>query len=297
MLPYLLIMIGACVAAYGYWQYHYKYNFSGYIIGVAAAGLTGIVIMFKMNFIIFMLLAMSFIIGYSMRRRRAGQMAWQGIATGTCGILAFILGVGNLMYNSTGCEAQRIGDERIIAIERYALIQMEYLGQYLGKRFPQARILLINSPDDRLRSQKEDALRRGLDGKGKIESKAMPHFKESSDPEMTLISSFTAAALDRMVKRHPKCSLVLCAIPLPVDHEKVTYWQKPPRERPITVVILRSPSAFSRHIKDGRIAAAVAPRPGARVPYGRPIPDDLETAFNSRYIILAAEEEEQGAKE
>lgn len=116
---------------------------------------------------------------------------------------------------------------------------------------------------------------------------------ETSTPLSYLM---TPDALDRLVKLHPGCDLVVSLIGLPAELERCENWSKAGAPRFALLLpdlrIVGDAAAVATAVKSGKLAAFVLARkggPGDDVPHG----GDPKAEFEKRFVLVTAENVEQ----
>ena len=95
---------------------------------------------------------------------------------------------------------------------------------------------------------------------------------------------FTAKTFDQLIKKHAKdCDLVISTIGLPQDFGRMAFWTM--KKRPKLALTSCSVYNLRRALERGAVIGAVSYDPTK--PYDEdPAPEDPETAFQKRYLLL-----------
>ena len=284
----VLALLSAIGAGFGFWQWQHHLRLWGMVLTFSLGLCALVCVIISLNVLVLFLVLVTGVLAFLLCSPRQVNVHVRRLVMLVCSLVAIILGLGNLVYNSRGCESTRISDERRAGAQRYAQVQMEFLGRYLAERFPGQNAVLIAVDSDPLTAAREDGLERGFGKRIKRKVTVSPPLvKDPQNPKHSF-RRFAAADLDQVVADYRECGLIVCTVPLPPDHEKVTFWLLPAKDRPKLVALLSTANAFRKHLADGRITAAVAPNPQARISSDSDIPADLESAFFRRYVLLDA---------
>jgi hypothetical protein len=187
------------------------------------------------------------------------------------------------------------------------------LAEYLAKRWPGQRLLVVSNPFTQhpgvARSivEMEEAglrgLREGCDNRLVLETVAFPELREDAlknpralvmGTETTTPLSYLVAedAFDKLVKANPRCELLVSLIGLPEDLDQTQCWQSnaPPRFALLLpdLRMIGDASAVREAMKRGKLAAFVLDKPGApsaQSPPGR----DAAAEFEKRFVLVTAD--------
>ncbi len=169
------------------------------------------------------------------------------------------------------------------------------LGQYLNKKFPNQKVLLIRDYDFWNNQRFWDIvlfLGIGLGGVDKIEIDTIriknPK-KEWLDPNgeiaMPIEETMRAADFDATVSAHPDCSIIVSMIGLPRDKEKLKFWNNKNKH---LAMLNANIFDLKNFIREERIVAAISFKPGVRFT-DDPAPKNLKKAFDKRHLLITPE--------
>ncbi len=178
---------------------------------------------------------------------------------------------------------------------RYYKAKALILGQYLNKKFPNQKVLLI--PDYYLLNNRRFwdrvlFLGIGLKGVDKIEIDTIriknPK-KEWLGPDgefvLPIDAIMTAADFDATISAHPDCPIIVSMIGLPYDKEKLKFWND--KNKHLTILNANI-FVVKNIIKEGKIVAAISYKPIVKLT-SSPAPTNPRKAFNERYVLITPE--------
>jgi hypothetical protein len=169
------------------------------------------------------------------------------------------------------------------------------LGQYLNKKFPNQKVLLLRDYYLWNNQRFWDIvlfLGIGLGGVDKIEIDSLRinnSRKKCLDPNgeivMPIEEIMTAADFDATISAHPDCSIIVSMIGLPYDKKKLKFWNNKNKH-----LAMMNANIFDlkNFIREERVVAAISFKPGVRFT-DDPAPKNLKKAFNERYVLITPE--------
>jgi hypothetical protein len=195
----------------------------------------------------------------------------------------------------------------------YALTARELatrgLGEYLARKFPGQRALLISNPftqnaniaSDIAATENAgiDGFKKGLGDKLVLEAVAFPELKPEArtnpravfiDGETTTPLSFLVSvdAFDKLAGQYPQASLFVSLIGLPANVKELRCWQEEKPKFALLLPDLRfvgNATAVKQSLQKGKIAAMVLQKPGAPSLH-RGV---SQTDFDRLFILVTAE--------
>ncbi len=215
------------------------------------------------------------------------KVLWARPLAGFCGTLALCLALWNLI--ATMWLPTRDRSEAV----RWEQVQCAYLGQFLGAHNTGRKVLIVHDPIDDYSQKRVQAmiasLMEGFGGRLEVvamDSPPVPEIPvdETAMDDTALVEPFCAKNFDAMIARHPDCNLVVSLIGLPMDYQSMTFWKMPDKRRPRLAVLQGPVMELKKAIEAGFIDAAVTYKPDADFT-PQPPPDNLDVAFNQRYLL------------
>ena len=266
---------------------------------------------------ILMLLAAAVMV-YALMKYKKGYMWGKQVAVGAA-IIAIICAFSTL-FTGGGPNTEKLAKKS----QRYQQIAAQKLGSYLASEHPKAKTVILshmdyssiqpNADKEKLPTsvekfkRQEEALKEGAGGQLNIikivhpeipeEARSMmqpPEGAETGEGDTPYPMDFMPMEMEMMMQAEDynnalsghldNCDLLIMLRNLPYDIEKMQVWQmsSPPK------VALMQPANLSKlkePIKQGLITAVVARKPDAEYDLKGSIPNDVEKAFNRRYLLL-----------
>ncbi|GEM_PF-3352993 len=189
----------------------------------------------------------------------------------------------------------------------YAKSSYYVLGKYIAIKHPGAKLLLVvDKPrNGDVRTPKMlEAFKKGLSGKAKIEAAETPEISQVNGrilkPEeielMPLQEMLTADSFDRLVEKHPDCTLIVSFLGLPNDADKMKIWSMEPAKRPKIALVNGAYYNLKNVIQSGAVTAVVAVSPKAMFS-DEPAPPNMKSAFDKRYLLITPDNVDEYARE
>ena len=189
----------------------------------------------------------------------------------------------------------------------------QVLAEHLAHKYPGQRVLVIGNPFTLTQGRQPEAyafeeaglrgLRKGFGDAGKIMSVVFPELRQEYlqdpasvfvDPASTTPLSYLVAedALDRLIREHPECALVVSLIGLPANLAGAEFWGRTNAPKfalllPDWRIVGDGPVVQSAW-KSGKIVAAVLNKPGSPAEQSA-VEKESQTAFDRRFLLVTAE--------
>jgi len=183
---------------------------------------------------------------------------------------------------------------------KYKMIETEkelrayrVMGQYLAQQATLgmkkgAKTLVIGRADNPTHKAMVEGLKAGLPAGAEIVKQHFlaPNTVKAEEAEAAAKLGFTAAALDELIEKNEKCTLVFSFASVPLD-----YWQSKTfdlaRSGKIRLAIYTdNVYSLGGPIIEKGITTCAFPRPGRLPDEGPTGPEDLKTAFSKRYVCV-----------
>lgn len=181
------------------------------------------------------------------------------------------------------------------------------LGQELAKVKPGAKVLVIVNPDSQM-DKRQQVLIEGLkEGFGsaitdvtiKSPNVKKPKLPKGQDPEMMMEMPFEelvkADDINKLLSQNRSCNIIVSLIGLPMDMANLKIWEQfedDPKKTPRLSLLFGDISMLYPAIKGGLIPACVSYKPDA-VYSEDAAPDDMQAAFDVRYILITPKNVDQ----
>jgi len=196
--------------------------------------------------------------------------------------------------------------QALIANElKFAKASSYVLGQSLAKTMPGARVLLIVDEQNEMNKRQKiliDGLKEGFGSAiTQITVKTPQIKKPKGAPEemmMPLMEMVKAADFNKLIKQNKSCNLIISMIGLPMDMGALSIWksfEENPKKTPRLSILNGDISMLAPAIKSGIIPAVVTHNPDARYTED-PAPEDLQAAFDVRYLLITTKNVGEVAK-
>jgi hypothetical protein len=170
---------------------------------------------------------------------------------------------------------------------RFYASQGYMVGKFIAKNIPNAKVLLIENEDFK-KSKYEQALITALkEGMGNNNVDVVALKILNSDSEMSP-SPATSRDFDAIIGANSSINVIVSAIGLPSDNDKMKLWKMPKAKRPELIIINSSVNGLTKlapAVKKGIVSAVVIINPKAKLVAGTS-PSKLEDAFKKRYILV-----------
>ena len=216
-------------------------------------------------------------------------------------LVVIVCAVVMLIHNMGGGAESAVVDSEI----RYTVSVPYMVGKTVADKMPGAKVLVVTSSDQRsnkIREQQIEALKKGFGSTITdivCDSPKPSKAPANMEPDMVPEDFVTAKDLDRLFKSHKDRNLIVMLIRLPYDMENMEIWRqfkKNPKKTPKLALAASDVSLLGAYIKGGLISAASVHNPDYKYEDGKIAPEDLEKAFNERYLMLTPENVLQMAK-
>jgi hypothetical protein len=239
-------------------------------------------------------------------RSRKGAASGSAIA-GVCMIVGLAAALAWAMRDRDDLAAVVVQKERT-----YQQVSAQKLGAHIAETYPDARVAVI-LPFELIH---EDADRAAivtgvLEGLGenasnvmRIDGRLPDDVRRAALEAVRLGESsrmpqrnewYTPAYFDELVEpAMGKCDVLISLIGLPEDAAAPQFWRRP--DRPKLAVWYGPVRRLRAPIAAGDVAAAVARRPDA-IDDGEPAPDDLDAAFDRRFLLVTPQNVAQVAQQ
>lgn len=186
--------------------------------------------------------------------------------------------------------------QALIANElKFAKSSSFILGQELAKSMPGAKVLLIVDEQNEMNKRQQiliDGLKEGFGSAiTQITIKTPQIKKPKGAPEemmMPLMEMVKAEDFNKLINQNKTCNLVITMIGLPMDMGGLKIWadfEVDPKKTPKLSVMNGDISMLAPAIKSGLVPAVVTHNPDARYTED-PAPEDMQKAFDVRYLLI-----------
>lgn len=217
--------------------------------------------------------------------------------------LLFVLASAVGVFVETGVFGGSSASKKLIANEiRYARSGAFVIGDYLGKKFPGAQVLIIVNADyDKNEHMKKinEGLLEGLGATVKILAQAPlepPKPAPGAAPQeyVPMEAYMTAERFDAILDKYPTATLVISTIGLPYNVGEMKLWGKAEAQRPKLALLNGDVHSLGAAIASKAIVAAVVGSPEAKYSDAA-APVDPQEAFKQRYLLVTPENVEATA--
>lgn len=189
--------------------------------------------------------------------------------------------------------------------KQFYCLKFEYLGNYLANKYPGAKALVIFDDPNKIPENKRlrwaiDALKKGFGNQitilaidqPTIQMEGLDKLAETGSP-IPWVFLWKAADVDKLIKKHPDCDLIVSLGGLPDDFHKMKLWNKNKRSK---VAVFCWNWKYRDYIKDGKISAVLAYNPVGKFVAGS-VPEGLEEAFKERFLLITPDNLDMITKE
>lgn len=191
------------------------------------------------------------------------------------------------------------------------------LVEELGRMNPGGRILVLSNPFVKLPGTAPEIAAMEQAGIAGVQSGAgqaltvgaiavpelRPEARENPAAELAGINTTTPVsflmapdAIDKLVKQHADCSLVVSLVGLPAELSACQAWNTPGGPKFAFLLPdfrgIADRATITQAMKSGKVAACVLPRPGAPGNDGR-VSGDFPAEFEKRFVLVTARNVEQ----
>jgi hypothetical protein len=176
---------------------------------------------------------------------------------------------------------------------RYVRASTEYLGVFIGREHPDAKLLVISratAAGNLRHAALMDGLRAGLANNASICATATPSAFDQdagNGQQKPAATPYTAAVFDAIVAAHPECNMVVSLIGLPTELAAMRFWHLE-KARPRLVVAFGSVYELRKAIQAGFVSAALTYSPVYTPQPNQPAPADYRAALEQRYLLISA---------
>lgn len=210
-----------------------------------------------------------------------------------CLVVVFICAITVMVQ--TGVFGEGGETHRLIQNElAYSKARAVIVGQHLATKYPGSKALVITDGSEPLNKSQEQLLEGFKQGIGSaiiIESaEGLPIDKNPKKPEdyRPMEEMMSAALFDKLIAKHPNCTLVVSLIGLPYDVPNMTLWKMPESARPKVALLTGDIHQLKAAIMASYIVAAVSMRPDLKN-IEEKAPSDPKKAFDIRYLLITPE--------
>lgn len=203
--------------------------------------------------------------------------------------LLVILGI-LVIYGYRSTANSRAADEEIAREHAYDRAKMVYLGQYLARNNMGRRVfLLLPTPHNTYSTERNrtmvEALEEGLGKDLALTFQESPPVSGNTDRESPS-DPVEVETFDAIIEKHSDCDVIITVSSLPFDYEELKLWRIPSSSRPKLVVVDVVPSVLKKLLKEKRAVAGVVRNQDWKYDREEVVPDDIEEAFNKRFVLL-----------
>jgi hypothetical protein len=243
-------------------------------------------------------------------KQKAGA-AWGKPLAMVCIVVALATAVMNIVKTSGGGNTAGIVEREM----QYQKVGAQKLGSHLAEKYSGSKALIIVEPKLGAAADKPNVLVEGLkEGFGSaitVVAEESPEIPENAakafaaemppmeggeggmEGEMLppLEYWYTASLVNKLLDKYDgKYDMIVTTIGLPQDAKRLDIWKGDKKPK----VALASGSVYELRgaIKSGAIVAAVTYNPQAEYD-DKPVPKDLDEAFNKRFLLLTPENIDQ----
>jgi hypothetical protein len=175
---------------------------------------------------------------------------------------------------------------------RFAEVAAQKLGKHLAQEYPGAKALLIHQVQSEITTPRIEAeiagLKKGFGTDIELLATEAPSGVSGASGmpaamvNMQLMSD--PSIVDGIVDSHPECDLVVSAVPFPMDPSRLKLWRSKK-----TVAILGQSQGIGGFVRSKKVAAIVINNPQKNADPEQKVPDDLDEAFDMRYLLITPE--------
>ncbi len=253
--------------------------------------------------VVMIIAGVGMLVGFS--KQKAG-VDWGQPVAAICAVIALICALAAVGLRLRGPGGGKAGLKREMA---WVKVSGEKLGQYLAKKYPEAKALVIRDPknktaDERIKALL-DGIKQGAGGKitlVAVEAPEIPKNMKGMGGEMGMPGPggeggadmtpptefwFKAPIFDKLVKKHAgQIDMVITTMGLPSDYGRMKFWKMSKRPK----LVLAGGSVYDlKQLFAGKyIAAAVTYNPDAVYKDESPS-SDVDKAFDKRYVLITPE--------
>jgi len=206
-------------------------------------------------------------------------------------LLVVVIGCGLAVINRFSSSKQQTVEQLVSLEESYQRVADEQLGRWLAERHAGTSVLVImpeKNPTAAMQARVA-AFKAGLKGSLGIEDLVAIEVEDSTG-SLSPMEQMAARHFDALLERYPYCTMVVSFIGLPSDFAKMKAWELKPDRRPRFILPLDAPipGDLRKMLAQLEVLAAVVRRPDAIIDR-TPVPEDLQMAFDRRFLLISAE--------
>lgn len=244
------------------------------------------------------------IVGLS--KQKTGAVWGKPVAI-VCIIIALATALMNIVKTSSGGNTAQI-------VEREQLFQKigtQKLGMYLAEKYPGAKALIVTEPRIGTAASRPnilvEGLKEGFGGKITVVEEVSPEVPQNAAKafaaEMPAMEGgeggmegemlppleywYTAAVLEALLEKYKgQYDMIVTTIGLPQDANRMKLWKA--KDKPKVAIANGSVYELKGPIKAAMIVGAITYNPKAEYD-DKPVPKDLDEAFNKRFLLLTPE--------
>ncbi len=258
-----------------------------------------------LGYTIIILAGIGMVVGLIKQKR---GIEWGKPLTVVCAVVALLFAMGNLFTG--GNEAKKLQAKYQEWNESYNLITGEKIGRYITDKFGSGEVVVLTMGDGNCGTIIE-GLRKGLGDGLSIVREVKPDFEAAQremmkasgmdpaempegeaelmmDPMMMDPMMMSPELIDDALAEVGDADIVVNLVSLPYEYLKMEFWQDKDHPKFImasTGMGMGLPELKSM-IEVGHIAAYLSTNPKGQFDVDAPIPEDLDEAFGTRYILV-----------
>ncbi|MCJ8329801.1 MAG: hypothetical protein HRT89_09570 [Lentisphaeria bacterium] len=245
----------------------------------------------EFKFLIPMILSLAVMIWGILQLRQGKDFG--RIVSGVAGALCVFLAICSAVYSMYFKKAIVRGKQTAVT-HSFLQIKHEVFGKHVAeKQKGKKAIIIYDKPGDSEIEKTNHKLtveefKKQISGSIEIVGK-YEWVYENTDVANIEQNLLTANKLEDILRSFNGFDLIISFIGLPIDFKNMSYWRRNYRNRIPQFVILNSnPREFKPAIVAGHFVSILAKKP-IRIDHDAPVPDDPNTAFDSRFIIITPE--------
>ncbi|NMA39187.1 MAG: hypothetical protein GX937_03330 [Lentisphaerae bacterium] len=240
-----------------------------------------------MNMVQIIVMIVAGIVAFVAMNKQKQGAAWGQPVAIICAIIAIVAALWSTVSNLSGSGAKK-AQEREVEFQK---IQTRKLGQYIAQNHAGAKVIIINDPfnDGTRPNPMLEGLKDGLGSAVTIVAEvapAVPKMENAEGPEGEMMEPmetwYTARAMDDILKgANADYDMVITCIGLPAGGLARLKGKK-------VAIAGGSVYEYGPAIQGKMIVAAVTYKPDAEYD-DKPVPSNMEEAFNKRYLLVTPE--------
>jgi hypothetical protein len=180
------------------------------------------------------------------------------------------------------------------------------LGRFFADKMPGKKVIILKDPtrnDSKFQEALLDGLNEGLSPDITnivIASPLLHHPRPETEKNKPITNLFKAKEFNRILKKYPRCNIIISLIGLPKDSENMDlshkFLKKKSSKIPaIALLNCRVPKMYQL-MKAGFISVVVYPNPAKKYSENRPS-SDLNDTFDMRYLLITPKNMDEIAKQ